>query len=89
MPNIKQQVRRVATTERERLENLRWRSTTKTMLRRLQTAVEDGDADLIAAEHAAYVRWMDKAATRGAIHPSRAARKKSQAAKLVASATAA
>jgi ribosomal protein S20 len=89
MPNIKQQVRRVATTERERLENLRWRSTTKTLHRRLQTAVEEGDADLIATEHGAYVRWMDKAAAQGAIHPNRAARKKSQAAKLVAGATAA
>lgn len=87
MPNIKQQVRRVATTERQRVENLRWRSTVKTLLRRLEDAIDEGDADRIAEEHAAYVRWIDKAAARRAVHPNRAARKKSQAAKLVAAAT--
>ena len=86
MPNIKQQVRRVATTERERHENLRWRSTVKTLLRRLEDAVEEGDAERIAEEHANYVRWVDKAAAKRAIHPNRAARKKSQAARLVAAA---
>ncbi len=86
MPNIKQQARRVATSERERLENLRWRSTTKTLLRRLHDAVADGDDDRIADEHRTYVRWIDKAASHRAIHPNHAARKKSQAAKLVAGA---
>jgi small subunit ribosomal protein S20 len=88
MPNIKQQARRVATSERQRQENLRWRSTVKTLLRRLEDAVEDGDSERIAEEHHAYVRWIDKAAARRAIHPNRAARKKSQAAQLVADATA-
>ncbi len=88
MPNIKQQVRRVARSERERLENLRWRSTVKTLRRRLEDAVEDGDAERIAEDHGSYVRWVDKAAARRAIHPNHAARKKSQAAKLVAEATA-
>lgn len=89
MPNIKQQVRRVATTERQRHENLRWSSTVKTLRRRLEDAVAEGDAERIADEHGAYVRWLDKAAARRAIHPNRAARKKSQAAKLVAGATSA
>ena len=88
MPNIKQQVRRVARSERERLENLRWRSTAKTLRRRLEDSVEDGDAEEIADSHSAYVRWVDRAAARRAIHPNHAARKKSQAAKLVAAATA-
>ena len=87
MPNIKQQARRVATTERQRQENLRWRSTVKTLRRRLENAVEEGDADRIAGEHGDYVRWIDKAAARRAIHPNHAARKKSQAAKLVAGTT--
>lgn len=67
------------------MENLRWRSTTKTLLRRLETAVADADTERVAEEHSTYVRWLDKAAARGALHPNRAARKKSQAAKLVAS----
>ena len=68
---------------RQRLENLRYRSTIKTLAKRLETAVSDGDADAIAAEHVALVRVIDKAAARGAIHRNTAARKKSQAARVV------
>ena len=83
MPNIKQQERRVRTAARERLENLRHRSTAKTLLKRLEAAVEAGDAARTAEEHRALVRWLDKAAANGAIHPNKAARKKSQVARLV------
>jgi small subunit ribosomal protein S20 len=84
MPNIKQQERRVKTAARQRLENLRYRSTIKTLMRRLQGAVEDGDADTIARDHRELVRWIDKAASRGALHRNTAARKKAQAARLAA-----
>jgi small subunit ribosomal protein S20 len=87
MPNIKQQERRVRIAARQRLENLRYRSTAKTLFKRLEEAVEDGDADRIAAEHRALVRLLDKAAARGALHPNKAARKKSQAARLAAGET--
>ena len=83
MPNIKQQERRVRIAARQRLENLRHRSTAKTLFKRLEAAVADGDADRAAEEHRALVRWLDKAAAQGAIHPNKAARKKSQAARLV------
>lgn len=68
---------------RERLENVRWRSTAKTLWKRLEDAVADGDDAQSAAAHGAYVRWLDRASARGAIHPNRAARKKAQAARLV------
>jgi small subunit ribosomal protein S20 len=83
MPNIKQQERRVKRAARERLENLRWRSTAKTLERRLAAAVSEGDSARATDEHRALVRWLDKAAANGAIHPNRAARKKAQAARLV------
>jgi small subunit ribosomal protein S20 len=86
MPNIKQQERRVRTAARQRLENLHWRSASKTVFRRLERAVEDGDAEQIAAEHRLLVQTLDKAGSRRAIHPNKAARKKAQAAKLVAAA---
>ena len=69
---------------RQRLENLRYRSTVKTLAKRLETAVADGDSETIASEHVALVRMIDKAAARGAIHRNAAARKKSQAARVVA-----
>jgi small subunit ribosomal protein S20 len=85
MPNIKQQKKRVGTAARERLQNLRYRSTVKTLTRRLESAVADGDADSISAAHKELQQWIDRAASRGALHRNAAARKKAQAARLVSS----
>jgi small subunit ribosomal protein S20 len=87
MPNIKQQEKRVRIADRQRAENIRYRSTVKTLAKRLQAAVESGDAETIAAEHRTLVRWVDRAASKGALHANTAARKKAQAAKLVAGAS--
>jgi small subunit ribosomal protein S20 len=84
MPNIKQQKKRVRIAGEERLENLRYASTVKTMTRRLRAAVDEGDSEKVAAEHRELVRWIDKAASRGALHRNAAARKKAQAARLAA-----
>jgi small subunit ribosomal protein S20 len=84
MANIKQQRKRVRTAARERLENLRYRSTIKTLTKRLERAVEDGSAEAIAAEHRRLVQLIDRAASRGALHRNAAARKKSQASRLAA-----
>lgn len=69
---------------RQRLENLRYRSTVKTITRRLERAVSDGDEQTVATEHRELVRWIDKATARGALHKNAAARKKAQAARLAA-----
>jgi small subunit ribosomal protein S20 len=84
MANIKQQKKRVRIAERQRVENLRYRSTVKTLTKRLETAVADGDADAIAAEHTLLVRTIDKAASKGALHKNTAARKKARVAAAVA-----
>ena len=83
MPNIKQQEKRVRTAARERIENLRYRSTVKTLAKRLEAAVDAGEKDKVAAEHRELVRTLDRAASRGALHKNTAARRKAQAAKLV------
>ena len=87
MPNIKQQEKRVRIAERQHAENIRFRSTVKTLTKRLQAAVEAGDAGTIAAEHLTLVRWVDRAASKGALHANTAARKKAQAARLVSGAS--
>lgn len=87
MANIKQQKKRVRTQARERLENLRYRSTIKTLTRRLEAAAADGDSDELTGVHHELVRTIDRAATRGALHPNTAARKKSRAAKIAAGET--
>jgi len=84
MPNIHQQKRRVKIAARQREENLRYRSAAKTLFKRLESAVADGDKERIASEHRELVVLLDKAAATRAIDPNKAARKKSQAARLVA-----
>ncbi len=87
MANIKQQKKRVDIAARQRLENLRYRSTIKTLAKRLENAVADGDDNAgIAAEHRLLVRTIDRAAARGALHKNTAARKKAQAARVVSGA---
>jgi small subunit ribosomal protein S20 len=58
----------------------------KTYFRRLESAIEGGDAEAIAGEHKALVSRIDKAVQKGAMHRNTAARKKSRAARLAAGA---
>jgi small subunit ribosomal protein S20 len=83
MPNIKQQEKRVRIAARQRLENLRYRSTIKTLTKRLQTQVAEGDKDTVETQYRELVGLIDRAAVRGAIHKNAAARKKSQVARIV------
>jgi small subunit ribosomal protein S20 len=89
MANIASQKKRNARTERERQENLRFRSSVKTYFRRLEAAVAAGDSEKVAAEHKTLVSRIDKAVQRGALHRNTGARKKSRAAALVGGAAAA
>ncbi|HEY4411953.1 MAG TPA: 30S ribosomal protein S20 [Gaiellaceae bacterium] len=84
MPNIKQQEKRVRQASRQRLENLRWKTTAKTLMRRLKEAADGGDATAVGERHRELVSWLDKAASRGALHRNTASRRKAQAAKLLA-----
>ena len=82
MANIHSQKKRILRSERERLENRRYTSTIKTYFRRLQAAVDGGDADSIAAEHRELVSTIDKAVKRGALHKNTGGRKKARAERL-------
>jgi len=83
MPNIRQQEKRVRIAARQRLQNLRYRSTVKTLTKRLRAAVDEGDQERVDAEHRELVRSIDKAASKGALHRNTAARRKAQAARLL------
>jgi small subunit ribosomal protein S20 len=84
MPNIRQQEKRVRSATRQRVENLRWRSTAKTLMRRLREAAEKGDTASVSTSHRELVSWLDKAAARGSLHKNTAARRKAQAARIAA-----
>jgi small subunit ribosomal protein S20 len=87
MANIASQKKRIARSERERLENLRFRSSVKTYFKRLEGAIQSGDANAVSAEHKALVSRIDKAVQRGALHRNTGARKKARAAGLVGGAS--
>jgi small subunit ribosomal protein S20 len=84
LANIKQQKKRILVAQRQRLENLRYRSSIKTYFRRLETRIDEGDAAAVTAEHRELVRLIDKAAAKRALHPNTAARKKARAERAVA-----
>jgi len=85
MANIASQKKRILRSDRERTENRLLTSTVKTYFRRLESAVEGGDASAIEKEHRALVSRIDKAVQKGALHKNTAARKKAKAAKLAGS----
>ena len=82
MANIASQKKRILRSERERTENRLLTSTVKTHFRRLESAVEAGDADNVTAEQRDLVSKIDKAAQKGAMHKNTAARKKAKAARM-------
>jgi small subunit ribosomal protein S20 len=84
MANIASQKKRILRSERERAENRLLTSTVKTHFRRLEAAVEGGDASAIAAEERTLVSKIDKAVQKGAMHRNTGARKKSKAARMAA-----
>jgi small subunit ribosomal protein S20 len=84
MANIASQKKRILRSSRERTENRLLTSTVKTHFRRLESAVEGGDAEAVKAEHRELVSRIDKAVQKGALHRNTGARKKSRAARVAA-----
>jgi small subunit ribosomal protein S20 len=85
MANIASQKKRILRSKRERTENRLLTSTVKTHFRRLESAVEAGDAATIQTEHRSLVSRIDKAVQRGALHRNTGARKKARAARIAGS----
>ncbi len=83
MANIKSQIKRNRTNEQARVRNKSVRSSVKTAVRRFRDAAAAGDADAAAAELRVAGRALDKAASKGVIHPNQAANKKSAMARRV------
>jgi small subunit ribosomal protein S20 len=82
MANIASQEKRIRRSERERLENRRCTSQVKTWFRRLEAAVEAGDAERAEGEYRMLLSRIDRAVKTGALHRNNGARKKSRAARI-------
>jgi small subunit ribosomal protein S20 len=79
--NIKSQIKRIKTNEAARLRNKSNKSALKTAIRSFRDAADSGDKDKATAALVHASRQLDKAVTKGVIHPNQAANKKSAIAK--------
>lgn len=84
MANIKQQKKRILVAERQRMENIRYRSSIKTAFRRVVEAIQSGDAAAIEATHKEYVSLIDRATAKRALHQNTASRKKARVTRVIA-----
>jgi small subunit ribosomal protein S20 len=81
--NIKSQIKRNRQNERRRLANKATRSRLRTEAKGVLDAAGSGDGEAAASRLRETSRMLDKAASRGTIHPRTAARRKSKLARAV------
>ena len=67
---------------KQRERNLRYRSTIKTLFRRVDDALAADDRETVEARSRELEKLIDRAAAEGVIHRNNAARKKSRVARL-------
>ena len=77
MANIKSQIKRIGTNEKARLRNKSVKSSLKTAVRRFREAADAGDKAQATVLLRDASKALDKAASKGVIHPNQAANKKS------------
>ena len=81
MANIKSSKKDIVRSRKSRVRNMATKSRCKTLVRKARTAIASGDptvADELARQAS---RQLDKAASKGVIHPRQAARRKSRIAR--------
>ena len=81
MANIKSQIKRNKQNEKARLRNKAVKSSLKTSVRKFREAAAGGDVDNAGLALRSACRQLDKAASKGVIHKSQAANRKSAIAK--------
>jgi small subunit ribosomal protein S20 len=82
--NIKSQIKRIRTNEQARLRNKAVKSSLKTSIRKFRAAADAGNTDDASTLMRVAGAALDKAASKGVIHPNQAANKKSAMAKRLA-----
>ncbi len=84
MANITSQIKRIRTNEKARQRNKAVKSSLKTAMRKFREAADNGDAAVARPLMTEASRALDKAASKGVIHPNQAANKKSAMARRAA-----
>ncbi len=78
MPNIKSAKKRVLISKENNERNRAERSALKTMLKKFDAAVAEGNKEAAGQAYQAAVKSVDQAVGKGILHKNNAARKKSQ-----------
>jgi small subunit ribosomal protein S20 len=78
MPLTGTALKRQKINDRNRMRKRPLRTEAKTRVRRTREAIAEGDRQAAEEQLRATVRHLDRAATKGAIHPRNAARRKSR-----------
>ena len=81
MANIKSQIKRNKQNEKAHQRNKAVKSSLKTAVRKFREAADSGDNETAATAMRDACRSLDKAASKGVIHKSQAANRKSAIAK--------
>ncbi len=77
MPNIKSAMKRDAKSKLENAHNKAQKTALKTVIKKFDAAVAEGNKEAAAGTYKAAVKSVDRAAARGLIHKNNAAHKKS------------
>lgn len=83
MPNSKSAAKRVRQDAEKKQKNMSRKTTIKTALKKLDTLIEQENAEQAREQMNVVFRALDKAVKRNIIHKNKAARKKSQISKKV------
>lgn len=84
MANHKSALKRVRSSERKRQRNRIVRSRVRTEMKKARTSIDSGDVAQAREATLEAVRQLDKAASKGVLHPNNAARRKSRLMKQLA-----
>jgi small subunit ribosomal protein S20 len=82
--NIKSQIKRNRQNEKRRVRNKSVKSSLKTAIRKVNEGLAAGDAETATTLLRDATRRLDRAASKGVIHPNQAANRKSAIAKRLA-----
>ncbi len=77
MANHKSAIKRIRQSEKRRIYNRTYRNRTRTLVKKARTSIESNEDNAAELMRQA-IRDLDKAASRGVLHPRNAARRKSR-----------
>lgn len=78
MANHQSALKRIRSNERKRVRNRMVRSRMRTFVKSARTAIKGGDVEAARQATQAAIKELDKAVSKGVIHPNNAARNKSR-----------